>query len=320
MNQKISVIVPIYNVEQFLNRCVQSIVSQTYENIQIILVDDGSPDNCPKLCDEWAHKDKRIEVIHKKNGGLSSARNEGLKIADGEYVVFVDSDDYIKNTMIEDLFNLCIENNAEIAICNFARFSGEMITEDELKNFNHENKKIQVHTHIEALEQLHAWNGDIYTVAWNKIYKRSLWDGIEYPVGKINEDEFTTYKIFYKAKNVVVTNDIYYYYYYNANSITTNEKYLENTDVFEAFDERKNLFLNDGHVELAKIVEKIILDRVIMRYRKAKINKSKNASKMLVAFYKEQYKKLSIMKPGIGYKIFYVSPILYELLLKITGR
>ena len=119
-DELITVIVPVYKVEKYLDRCVQSIVDQTYTNLEIILVDDGSPDNCPKMCDEWAKKDKRIKVIHKQNGGLSDARNAGLEKAKGKYVGFVDSDDYISPIMYEKLYKCIIDNQADMAMCGFS--------------------------------------------------------------------------------------------------------------------------------------------------------------------------------------------------------
>lgn len=320
MREKISVIIPVYNVEAYLNRCVQSIVEQTHQNLQIILVDDGSPDGSPAMCDEWAGKDDRIQVIHQKNSGLSGARNAGLAVADGEYVVFVDSDDYIKNTMLADLLELCNRHQAEVAVCGYTRFSGERLTDEELKASGPTETTVRVYGQVEAMRQLHGWYGELYTVAWNKLYKRSLWQGITYPVGKINEDEFTTYKLLYRATNVVITNQIYYYYFYNSNSITTNEKYLGNLDVFQAFAERKQMFMKDGQTELAGIVEKAMLDRIVIRYRKAKQANKTEVMNQLKLYYKQQYKNLSVLKPGVGYRIFYFSPGMYEMLLRIKRR
>ena len=131
MSDKISVIVPVYKVEKYLNRCVQSIASQTYENLEIILVDDGSPDNCGVLCDEWVQKDSRIKVVHKENGGLSSARNAGVAVATGAYVGFVDSDDYIHPQMYEKLYEALVENGADISICGCDYVDEELIFMNE---------------------------------------------------------------------------------------------------------------------------------------------------------------------------------------------
>ena len=119
MNPLISVIVPVYKAEKYLDKCVQSIVNQTYKNLEIILVDDGSPDNCPEMCDEWAKKDSRIKVIHKENGGVSSARNAGLDNSFGDYIGFVDSDDFIENDFYECLYDNLVENGADISFCTF---------------------------------------------------------------------------------------------------------------------------------------------------------------------------------------------------------
>ena len=119
MDEKVSIIVPVYNVEKYLDKCIESIVNQTYRNIEIILVDDGSPDKCPEICNEWAKKDDRIKVIHKENGGLSSARNAALEIAQGDYITFVDSDDWIENDMIQSMLTCAAKNDADIVCCGF---------------------------------------------------------------------------------------------------------------------------------------------------------------------------------------------------------
>ena len=126
---KISIIVPVYNVEQYLNQCVESIVGQTYQNLEIILVDDGSPDSCPKMCEDWANNDKRIQVIHKLNGGLSDARNAGIDVASGEYLMFVDSDDFIAANMVMDLYALLNRTNADIACGGVYRYCDGKITD-----------------------------------------------------------------------------------------------------------------------------------------------------------------------------------------------
>ena len=141
MNSLISVIVPIYNVEKYLDRCVESIINQTYKNLEIILVDDGSPDNCTQMCDDYAKKDSRIRVVHKENGGLSDARNAGMEVATGEYVSFIDSDDYISLDFYETLFQTMIDNDSDIVECSVVKFYengkfDEYSDDQMIKNFN----------------------------------------------------------------------------------------------------------------------------------------------------------------------------------------
>ena len=215
MNDLISVIVPVYKVENYLHKCVDSIINQTYKNLEIILVDDESPDNCPKICDDYAKRDSRIKVIHKKNGGLSSARNAGLDIAKGKYIEFVDSDDYIDIEMISVLYNLLIQNQADMSICSL-----QYVGENEKKLTNPKvNLKDCVLDNKKLLQKLYEDGSVYYVVACNKLYNSSLFEGIRYPIGKIHEDEAIIHDIFLRCKKVAVTSLRYYMYYQRGNSI-----------------------------------------------------------------------------------------------------
>ena len=229
INDKISIIVPIYNVEKYLKYCLESILIQSYKNLEIILVNDGSTDNCGKICDEYQLKDSRIKVIHKTNAGLADARNTGLKIATGNYISFLDSDDYIYPTFYEELYKLLQKNDADIAECDFMRINVENI--DKCKEIidieNEKNTIFEVSTtNIESLKLLYGPRLKPYlkkVVVWNKLYKKSILDNIEFPVGKLHEDEYTTFKILYKAKKVVSTNRILHGYMQTTNSIMRQE-------------------------------------------------------------------------------------------------
>ena len=169
MEELISIIVPIYRVEKYLNRCIDSILSQSYRNLEIILVDDGSPDNCSIICEEYAKKDKRIKVIHKKNGGLSEARNYGIEASTGDYIMFVDSDDYISKDMCKTLLINALENNADIVVCNFK----EVYT-DKVEKINKQCIKgnLEVISNIEVLYKYLLKTTIDMVVVWNKLYKR----------------------------------------------------------------------------------------------------------------------------------------------------
>lgn len=206
MDKLISIIVPIYKVENYIHKCIDSLVNQTYKNIEIILVDDGSPDNCGKICDKYASKDERIKVIHKENGGLSAARNDGMDFCTGEYVTFVDSDDYISYSFCEDLMNAIDENDVDIAICNVKRFTdGEEVKEEKIKI------ETKIYNSEETIYNLISV-GDYYDCAWGKIYSRKVLEGIYFPVGRIYEDSATTYKLYHRANKVAVINAKHYYY------------------------------------------------------------------------------------------------------------
>lgn len=219
MQPLISIIIPVYKIEKFIDKCINSIISQTYQNLEIILVDDGSPDNCPNICDKYAKMDNRIKVIHKPNGGLSDARNAGIDICKGDYIGFVDGDDYISENMYEHLLEHCIKYNADIAIC------GIYAIDEDYNNLSIYNPMIYNQitlSNIQALRHLFLTFDVNFEVAWNKLYKRDLFfnkDNIRYPYGKLHEDTYTTYKLLYYANNIAVFNEPLYYYVQRNGSI-----------------------------------------------------------------------------------------------------
>ena len=212
MSDLIRVIVPIYNVEKYIERCINSILNQTYKNIEIILVDDGSPDMCPKICDEFAKKNSRINVIHQENRGLSAARNIGLSKANGKYICFIDSDDYIDKDMISTLYTNLIRYDAEISCCGHVDVyeSGKIVKTKE--------NLIEVFDTMEAL-RIFLYTQKIDVIAWNKMYCRSLFDDVCFTEGKLFEDHFTIYKLLSKTKKIVNTTQPLYYYCKRSTSI-----------------------------------------------------------------------------------------------------
>ena len=225
MTDLITIIVPIYNVEKYINKCIDSILSQTYSNIEIILVDDGSPDNCGIICDQYASMDNRIKIIHKLNGGLSDARNVGLDIATGKYVTFIDSDDYIESTYVECLYNLLKKYNADMSICEF-----NIITEDgKVINRPLNNKTDLLLEQKKAIEILLKQKPYSNSVS-GKLFKTSDFNDIRFPVGKLYEDVLTTYKLFLKCNVIVFGAFPLYYYVQYFGSISRNvfsEKQLD---------------------------------------------------------------------------------------------
>lgn len=229
MEELISIIIPVFKVEKYIRRCVDSIIKQSYKNIEIILVNDGSPDKCGEICDQYANEDKRVKVLHKKNGGLSEARNSGIEVATGKYVTFIDSDDWIHESYLNTLYSLIINHNGDISVCNLI----EVINYHKDKMI--ENEKVNVYSNLEAIEQLTGSNYSQMVVACGKLYRKSLFDNINFPVNKIHEDEYTTYKLFYAAYKIVVTNSELYYYFQREGSITKSEFNIRNRiDAFEA--------------------------------------------------------------------------------------
>ena len=204
----ISVIVPIYNVEMYLNRCVDSILKQSYTNLEVILVDDGGIDSCPQLCDEYEKKDSRVKVIHKTNGGLSDARNAGLEVAKGKFVSFIDADDYLSVDFYKIMYEHLWETKADIVVCDFVE------TQDEYILVKHDTK-MQRKSYTgrkKIMENFFKRNCTKTVIACNKLYRRNLFEGIQYPKGQIYEDEATTYKVYYKCNKITYISDKLYYF------------------------------------------------------------------------------------------------------------
>lgn len=216
----ISIIVPVYNVYDYLDRCVKSLTTQTYQNIEIILVDDGSSDDSGKLCDLWRKKDSRIVVIHKKNGGLSDARNAGINIAKGKYYSFIDSDDYITNDTIEKLYVSMKENKCDISICNMKHFNDNNETFDFYIPTNH----LMVYKNLDRFKTLNQPS------VCNKLFRASLFVDIRFPKGKYFEDTYVYHELLYKANSVVLTGHDGYWYYIREGSISYSkytDKYFD---------------------------------------------------------------------------------------------
>lgn len=209
----ISIIIPVYNVEKYLPRCLNSVINQTYENIEIIVVDDGSTDHSGQICDEYAEKDRRIEVIHKKNEGLSVARNEGIINASGKYLSFVDSDDYIALDYINYLFDLLIMAKADISICGYRKFYGNNVKHKEKKS------KLIISNREKALFDL-LYQREKLSPAWGKLFRKELFNHIKFPEGRIHEDIGIIYKIFFEASLIVYGNQEKYFYFQRENSIS----------------------------------------------------------------------------------------------------
>lgn len=212
----ISVIVPIYKVEPYLHQCVDSILNQTYTNLEVILVDDGSPDNCGAICDEYAAKDARVKVIHKPNGGLSDARNAGLEIAKGAYYYFVDSDDMLPAHSVQTMYDLMHQHDGDMVIGGFERFYDE--TEEVF--FSTESEGLTTHV-FSREEAFHDFYRD-GCQAWAVLYKRCIHENIRFPKGEINEDEAIVFSILENCDRVVVTNRVVYSYRNREESITTS--------------------------------------------------------------------------------------------------
>lgn len=231
-DELISIIVPVYNVEQYIKNCVRSIATQTYKNIEIILVDDGSTDKSGEICDAFKKTDERIKVVHKMNGGLSDARNVGLDVAAGKYVMFVDSDDYIPDYAVEYLYGLLKDNKSSISI-------GRLVMTKELNSKAIlGNGKTCLYNNKEAIGQL-LYANRFSTSAPAKLYEKSLFDGIRFPIGKLHEDLYTIYKVVDKSPKVVYGSEIVYFYFHRAGSITVSKFSIKRLDALAALNQLK---------------------------------------------------------------------------------
>jgi glycosyltransferase involved in cell wall biosynthesis len=227
----ISVIVPVYNVEKYLDRCVSSIVNQTYRNLEIILVDDGSPDNCPAMCDAWAKKDSRIKVVHQPNGGGAKARNAGLALVTGSYVGFVDSDDVIHPMMYETLLQIAQSSGCDISECGYYAFGSSDVIEPEPINIS--NHDIQCYSTEQALQE-NIRDHICRQLVWNKLYNCRTVENVRFVEGKYIDDEFFTYRALGNAKKIAVTHQKLYYYRQQQDSVMHQEYSLKWLDAIEA--------------------------------------------------------------------------------------
>lgn len=233
MNYKhiVSVIVPVYHVEKYLKKCVDSIINQTYKNLEIILVDDGSPDNCPKICDNYALKDNRIKVIHKVNGGLSDARNAGIDAASGDYLMFVDSDDFIEPEMIEVLYNALFDNDATMSICNY-----KLVYEnpDDYVDDDVSPIKDGIISGKELISDLFFNKYWHWVIAVCKLYRKELFDNVHFPLDRQHEDQYIFHKIVLQCEKIACVSVPMYNYLQRCGSIMHSVPSIKTLDDSEA--------------------------------------------------------------------------------------
>lgn len=248
----ISVIVPVFKVEKYIHKCIDSILSQTFNDFELFLVDDGSPDNCGKICDEYAEKDSRIIVIHKENGGLSDARNAALNRVNGEYITFIDSDDYVSAYHLETMFNALEITGADIALANITSFNDEEY-DDSLYKPTTEMKTL---TGIDIFSTLNRPN------ACAKLYKKTIYSDIRFPVGRLYEDVFIWHDVLSKVDRIVLTGVNSYFYYFRSDSIMHQEYKLQFTDIIDALELRIKKLEELGLQQLADENREFIYSRV----------------------------------------------------------
>lgn len=285
-NKLISIIVPVYKVEGYLEKCIDSILNQTYKNLQIILINDGSPDSCGKICNKYTEKDNRITVIHKENGGLSEARNFGIEIAEGEYISFIDSDDYIDATMISRMYAVLKEENVNLVQCDFKVVRDENIY-----------KKSEITKPFILDRETMFDTRKTKITAWGKLYFTDIVKKIMFKENKINEDEFFTYKALYESSKIAVIQEPLYFYYQSPNSIMRNSNHFIKPDFMEAYDERIKYFNDKGSQKLSEISKKEYSIRLMLAYIKTFNNKhSKNDISIFLNAFKENYRQIKHIK------------------------
>ena len=316
---RLSVIIPVYKVEQYIQECLDSVVKQSYSDLQIIIVDDGSTDTCPVICDKYAEKDHRIEVIHQKNQGLSAARNTGMKYATGDYVLFLDSDDYLELDYCEKMMQVADETGCDIVI-------SEIDTVDEYSKTYHTNLGIRIterkmFDRDEAMAEVireQQWKG----YAWGKLYRRSIMDGIEYPPGKKFEDRFTVYKYFCNARQVVLCPGAILHYRIRRDSIMTNGSLDKWYDLIEA-EEKLIDFCKWNYSGLESDMESKYFGRLVhiwvIFYDAGNPSEIEKLLKIMRAAYRQYGKKSSVKRMHkISYQMIFWCPAIYRFLLKIT--
>ena len=253
----VSIIIPVYKVEKYLRNCIESVLAQTYENWEMILVDDGSPDECPAICDEYAARDSRVTALHQQNAGQSSARNRALDCPPkGDFVTFLDSDDFWHKDYLKNLVELALTYDAEIAQCGYV--CGTENSYPKLKG------KISIETYDNHSIFL-SERANI--VMWGKLFKKHIFENIRMPVGLYNEDDWTTWKLYYRAKNIVVTTKPLYYY--TENPISTMARLGKKPDLrfTNAYDERIGFFVQTGEKDLEHCSRLQLCKALVLTYR-----------------------------------------------------
>jgi len=312
MEEKVCIIVPVYKVEKYLNRCIESIVNQTYRNLEIILVDDGSPDRCPQMCDEWAEKDGRIKVIHKENQGLGMARNSGIETASGDYLMFVDSDDYLVANAVEVLRDRMVRDGSDMAIGKNVDVYGDGTTSDLFcKGIKNETlTKDAVFKHIKDEQK-------VSVSAWGKLYKRSVFATCRYPRLTCGEDLWVFPQVVSSCEQISIVNENVYYYFQREDSIIHQKNDLRRKDEVIANLNFVRFLIDESFVESAlKWFERTIRFLLEMNDRYA-------ARKQIAEYLSWEERKgifsLLPLKAKVKWLSLYV-PGLYPVVHKINKR
>lgn len=305
MKEIISIIIPMYNSKQYIERCLKSVLRQTYSSLEIIVVDDGSTDNCSEIVRMYSNTDSRIKLIRKENGGLSDARNHGIEAATGSYISFLDSDDWIHYQYIEQLYTQLKSHDGDISICDFKKVND---CDNESYKKEIENYELSTLSNVEALELFEGEYGVQIVIACGKLFKIELFDDIRFPLNRIHEDEFTTYKLLYKANKIVFLFTKMLFYYQHSQSIMGKRKTItQRIDFIDALNERINFFekVNVNKNVIAKSY-KILFVAYLLINREIQLTTDKNEefNKKIEIEIKNVYHRMKKYKFPIKFKMF----------------
>ena len=312
----ISVIVPVYNVEKYLDRCIESLLGQTYKNIEIILIDDGSTDDSGRICDQWKEKDSRIRVFHQKNKGIAAVRNAGLGLAQGDYIAWVDSDDYVDSTFLEKMHMKLQEKGIDMVMCSFYTDTDGEIVHTGKRLFHNEVIDKQ-----SFLERLYTYG--LYSVVWNKLVKKDKYEEVQFPCGRLFEDSSVMCQVLSKCNNVAIIGTPLYYYKRHKDAITVQK--LDETKCLKYVNDYYMWLKHDialhreaNNEKLVALASRHLCDKII--HYCAEIHKSKQGQWKKI--YKEYVKEVFSYKEfSIKTKMKYlVGKINFSLCYKITKR
>jgi glycosyltransferase involved in cell wall biosynthesis len=326
---KISVIVPVFNVEHYLRHCLDSILNQTYPNLEVILINDGSTDGSFKICLQYLKKDSRIILLNKPNGGLSDARNAGLNVAKGDFISFIDSDDVLSSFFYQILIHNINYYQADVAECDFVRFRNN----SELENSIYLNEGgVQIYDKEKALELL--MREELNQVVWNKLYRRMVILDTLFPVNRINEDEFWTYKVFGNSKRIIHISEKLYFYRQQDQSIMGKQYSLKRLDGLQALEERIT-YMKEKFPKLENLAIKCFCLSSSWHYQQLEINKvvdTEKSNRKEILHRVKHFNRFSIIKNWklkeiMWYQLFIWLPKCYlklresiEILSRITSR
>lgn len=305
----VSVIVPVYKVEIYIRNCLNSLLNQTFQSWEAILVDDGSPDRSGAICEEYAARDCRFKVFHKKNGGQSSARNLAMNYVKGVYVFYLDSDDYLHLETLQHLVDLAVANDAGIVQCNFIRGSETSFPCVEM------SEMLNIYDNRSVFTQFVA-----KIIPWGKLFKRDVIGEIRFPEGIINEDDFTTWKYYYNASKIIVTNLPFYYYTVNPNSTMANQRRKPNLNYFNAYCERIAFFQRSCEMDLEAISRVQWMKSLVMLYSNKQLTEKERRE--VKSLFKENYHSSSIKaikvptKLRLVFGVFAITPMFASKLVK----